>query len=125
MRIALPIPPSVNHYWKPRRGGGIYVCSEGKAYRHIALSAANFRRIQPVEPFVGVDIVFVPSDRRLRDIDNIQKCLLDSLQFAGFYENDSKVIDLRIRKTVPDKPLSGVHVEVSRIESEYTLDLLG
>lgn len=45
-----------------------------------------------------------PPDRRRRDLDNLQKPVLDVLQHAGVYEDDSQ-IDLLItrrREVVPE-----------------------
>jgi crossover junction endodeoxyribonuclease RusA len=38
-----------------------------------------------------------PPDRRRRDLDNIQKPVLDALQHAGVYEDDSQ-IDLLVTR---------------------------
>jgi len=37
-----------------------------------------------------------PPDRRRRDLDNAMKALLDSLEHAGVYDDDSQIDDLRI-----------------------------
>jgi crossover junction endodeoxyribonuclease RusA len=57
-----------------------------------------------------------PPDRRRRDLDNLQKPLLDALQHAGVYEDDSQVDLLLSRRrerrdggqvvvTISDMPL--------------------
>jgi Holliday junction resolvase RusA-like endonuclease len=48
---------------------------------------------QPVE----VSIVLHPRDKRLLDIDNISKCILDSLQ-GYLYEDDQQVWKLTIER---------------------------
>lgn len=35
-------------------------------------------------------------DRRIRDLDNIKKALLDSLTHAGVYKDDFQIDDLRV-----------------------------
>lgn len=46
----------------------------------------------------GVSIVAYPPNRRRHDLDNLLKALLDSLQVAGVFFDDSQVDDLRIRR---------------------------
>mgnify|MGYP003140348797 FL=1 len=47
---------------------------------------------------VEVDIQAYPPDRRKRDLDNIQKILLDSLQAAGIYKDDCQVDKITISR---------------------------
>ncbi|HAC91237.1 MAG TPA: hypothetical protein DCF63_11500 [Planctomycetaceae bacterium] len=42
-----------------------------------------------------------PPDRRRRDIDNVQKALLDALQHGGAYLDDSQIVRLSIEKGLP------------------------
>jgi crossover junction endodeoxyribonuclease RusA len=37
-----------------------------------------------------------PPDKRRRDLDNILKCLLDSLTHAGVWDDDSQVDELAV-----------------------------
>ena len=46
--------------------------------------------------------VFMP-DKRRRDVHNLHKIVLDALQAAGAFDDDSQVIDLRIRKAGIDR----------------------
>ena len=39
-----------------------------------------------------------PPHRRRRDIDNVQKALLDALQHGGAYEDDGQIVRLSIEK---------------------------
>lgn len=43
-----------------------------------------------------MDIVICPRSRRVFDIDNLLKAILDALMDAGVYEDDSQVDDLHI-----------------------------
>jgi crossover junction endodeoxyribonuclease RusA len=52
---------------------------------------------------LGVHVHVGPPDRRRRDLDNTQKALLDSLQHAGVYRDDSQINDLRITRYAPAK----------------------
>ena len=40
---------------------------------------------------IFLNIRVYPPDKRKRDIDNLIKVVADSLQDAGFYENDSQI----------------------------------
>ena len=48
-----------------------------------------------------VDVIVFPPDRRRRDIDNVQKALLDALQHGGAYDDDSQIVRLSIEKGDP------------------------
>jgi crossover junction endodeoxyribonuclease RusA len=57
-----------------------------------------------VKPFLGalsVEVEVHPPDNRRRDIDNVQKALLDALQHGGAYADDSQIIRLTIEKRPP------------------------
>ena len=43
-----------------------------------------------------VEVAAFPPDRRARDLDNLLKSILDSLQHSGVFESDSQIDDLRI-----------------------------
>lgn len=101
MRLTLPWPPSVNTYWRhPHRGAlaGRHLLSEdGRKYRKVVgdMVRAN-RQAVGLRARLKVVLTACPPDLRRRDLDNLQKGLLDSLQHAGVYEDDSQIDDLRI-----------------------------
>lgn len=87
-RFTLPWPPSVNHYWRSWQGR-VLVSKAGREYRELVALLAGVRR-----PLLGRLSVYVqanPPDHRRRDLDNIAKALLDALQHAGLYEDDSQI----------------------------------
>jgi len=96
--IELPWPPSVNHYWR-RQGSRYFVSSEGKAYRDsLYYLCAEYRGLFGAERRLSVVINAFPPDKRRRDLDNILKSLLDSLQYARVYEDDSQIDCLTIKR---------------------------
>jgi crossover junction endodeoxyribonuclease RusA len=91
MIITLPWPPSVNHYWM-RSGNRSYVGRKGIAFRKEVHYRCNQVDVK-FEPSARlcVEIDAYPPDRRRRDIDNLLKATLDSLQHAGVYEDDNQI----------------------------------
>ena len=57
--------------------------------------------MKPLGGALVVDITIHPPDRRRRDIDNVQKALLDALQHGGAYGDDSQIVRLTIEKGAP------------------------
>ena len=108
MRIALPYPPTVNHYWGVS-GNRRYIMPRGIAFREAVALEVYAAHGVPIEGPVRLDIVAHPPDKRRRDIDNILKALLDALEHGGAFENDAQVADLRIRRA---EPVSGGRVDV-------------
>ena len=46
---------------------------------------------KPLTGFLSVELYFYPPDNRRRDIDNVQKCLLDSLEKGGLLADDYQI----------------------------------
>ena len=93
MQLTLPWPPSTNHYWMAARGR-VILTADARAY-HYAIT----RLIGPLRAPQGrlrVELHAYPPDRRRRDLDNLQKVLLDSLTCAKFWDDDELIDDLRI-----------------------------
>ena len=98
VQVRLPFPPLLNTYYgtkaiHPRDGkafASTYISTRGDEYR---------KAIIDLWPSVGVTfsgrlaikVVVVFPDNRERDLDGLWKALLDSLEHAGAYENDSQI----------------------------------
>lgn len=116
IQLSLPYPPSVNSYWKPsiiplRKGAKsikdfrptVYVSKEGKAFR-AAVKRAIWAYGNPKAPIgarLSVKVEIHPPDKRLRDIDNITKSLLDALTHAGFWADDVLIDELLLCRRNP------------------------
>ena len=98
--MELPYPPSINHYWR-RVGLRTLISREGRRFRQHVLALLAARRVQPLDGPLAVEVEVHPPDNRRRDIDNVQKALLDALQHAGVYADDSQVVRLAIQKCPP------------------------
>lgn len=93
LQFDLPYPPSVNHYWR-RVGARTLISRQGRAFRDSVCSLLALRRLHPLEGWLKVHLQFFPPDRRRRDVDNIQKPVLDALQHAGVYHDDFQIVSL-------------------------------
>ena len=94
--IELPWPPTANTYWR-RHGSSYFISAKGIAYRRLTCVLAK----EWFEHFIydarlKVTVWAYPPDRRRRDLDNICKCLFDSLQKARVYDDDSQIDSLTI-----------------------------
>lgn len=92
-----PYPPTLNTYWRHMiMPGGpgrkpwikVYISKEGEAFKEEVIRLVG--RVKPMYGPLSVSITYNPPDKRARDIDNLQKALLDSMQTAGVYKNDSQ-----------------------------------
>lgn len=98
----LPFPKSlsVNSVWK-RSSTGIYKNPKAKAYvKEVWAIMFNTYRFNAVP--IRIEVKMYPPTAKW-DIDNILKVLLDSLQYAGVYDNDSQVMQLYVEKLPPTK----------------------
>jgi Holliday junction resolvase RusA-like endonuclease len=98
--IVLPYPPSINHYWR-RVGPRTLISREGRRFRQRVMAILAARRVEPLAGPLAVEVEIHPPDHRRRDIDNVQKALLDALQHGGAYLDDSQVVRLAIVKREP------------------------
>jgi crossover junction endodeoxyribonuclease RusA len=99
----LPYPPSVNHYWR-RVGCRTLISREGRRYRKDVVARLAAIRAAPLFGRLHVQVEVFPPDSRRRDLDNLQKALLDALQCGGAYRDDSQIDHLEITRgcVVPD-----------------------
>ena len=111
LELTLPYPPSVNHYWR-HVGPRVLISREGHRFRnHVRMILAALR-IEPLTGPLAVCIDIHPPDARRRDIDNIQKALLDALGCGWAYRDDSQIVDLRaIKRGVVPSGKVVVHIE--------------
>lgn len=98
--LRLPYPPTINNYYGyDRRTGKKFIKKEGKEYRlkviEILRQALPHRT--PNLEKLSVWIVANVPDRRVRDLDNLNKALLDAISHAKVvWKDDYNIDDLRI-----------------------------
>lgn len=94
----MPWPPSANRYWRHVQGRTL-ISREAKAYRNLIRQLSY--GIKPKSPIIGrvaLGVDVYPPDKRKRDIDNLLKILIDSLQEAGYYYNDCQIDKIVIER---------------------------
>lgn len=110
--IELPWPPSVNTYWR-RAGHRMHISHQGREYRGLVAAACAMQGAKRLGAArLRVTITAYPPDRRARDLDNLNKGVLDALAHARVFNDDSQVDDLRIvRGHVHTGGKLAVHIE--------------
>ena len=122
--VELPYPPSVNDYWRSRwspkqRRVIVYLDDSGKQYRIDCLAAMLQQRGcgRRLKGRLRLTIGAYMPDRRVRDLDNIQKALLDGMKHGGLYHDDGQIDYLTIVR-MPVLPPHGL----IRVVAEYVED---
>ena len=94
--LELPYAPSVNTYW--RRGRfSTYLSPKGREYKaQVADYVATNNVPKLGDARLKMTLVIRPRSKRVFDIDNLAKSVLDSLCEAGVYDDDSQVDELHI-----------------------------
>ena len=111
--LELPYPPSVNHIWR-RVGPRTVISREGRRYRTDVCAALAAMRIERMDGRLAVRVTVCPPDHRRRDLDNVQKALLDALAKGGAYRDDSQIDRLEVERG-PVTPGGKVLVELIHI----------
>ncbi len=101
--VQVPWPPSANRYWRKYRGRMV-VSEEARKYKDEISILALTWQIKTFKTRLSLKIFAYPPDRRVRDIDNILKIAIDSLQYAGIYENDGQIDRIYIERGISHPP---------------------
>lgn len=96
--IILPYPPSVNSYWG-FKGSHRFLTKKAKDFKEIV----RWKFIQSKHKGFGkerltVNIVLHAPDKRIRDLDNSVKSLLDACCQAGMFDDDSQIDKITIER---------------------------
>ena len=108
IKLELPYPPTINHYYSYQRGRPV-LTKHAREYRQAVRATVIQTSVQPLLGPLAVRIDIFPPDQRRRDCDNVQKALLDALQHAGVFWDDSQIVWLL---TVKSTPVTGGSVTV-------------
>ena len=117
-QYTLPWPPSANHYWflvACKGGGRKVIGKKGKEYRESVKAAVGAS--EGLSGRLKLTVSAHAPDKRKRDLDNILKALLDSLEEAGVYADDNQIDELHVFRKQPIKG-GQVIVEIMEIEDD-------
>jgi crossover junction endodeoxyribonuclease RusA len=103
----------VNHIWR-RLGSRTVISREGRRYRTAVCAVLAAMRVEPLLGRLAVRIIVCPPDARRRDLDNVQKALLDAMAKGGAYRDDSQIDRLEVVRG-PITAGGKVLVELSQI----------
>lgn len=120
MFIALPYPPTLNTYWR-HVGYQTLLSRDGRIFRERVcrlLGGGGARK--PPKGRIALAMDAFPPDRRRRDLDNIQKPVIDALEHAGIYLDDSQ-IDLLVTRRCEVTPKGKILVMVEGLPLRYCL----
>jgi crossover junction endodeoxyribonuclease RusA len=91
LNLFLPYPPSVNTYWN-FNGSRRFLTAKANKFKADVFSAfvlSEHKGFQSQR--VSLTVHLYPPDKRVRDIDNVLKPLLDAFTQAGVFDDDSQV----------------------------------
>lgn len=100
IELEIPFPPSINHCFSYAHGRPV-LTKQARTFRSHVRRIARATRLKPLLGPIAIRIEIHPPDDRRRDVDNAQKTILDALQHAGAFWDDSQVVWLL---TVKGKP---------------------
>ena len=111
LEFDLPWPPSVNNYYR-HVGPRVLISRAGRKYRTMCVSRLG--GLGKLYGAVSLSLECYPPDRRRRDLDNLLKCLQDSITAAGVLDDDSQIRRLQMEML---EPIEGglVHVRLEAI----------
>ena len=96
--LVLPFPPSVNTYWRNFRGRMV-LSQKGRDYKQAIAEYVSENNVPKYgEQKLKITMILQPRDKRKMDIDNRIKCVLDSLQDAGVFDDDFHVDELHVMR---------------------------
>ena len=74
----------------------MHINKRGKSYRTCVRYILKDET--PLEGKLKLHIDVFPPDKRKRDLDNINKCLIDSLQYGGVIKDDFDIDSLSMKR---------------------------
>lgn len=94
--VVLPAPPSANRYWRVVKGRAVKSREARKYQERIKGIAVGVYGLPQGKP-VGVEVRWARR-KRMGDLDNRLKCLLDALKGIG-WTDDKQIVELHAYRT--------------------------
>ena len=113
----IPWPPSVNHYYR-HVGPRVLISREGRQYRENVVAMFRNSNEPPFAGPIQLYAEFYPPDNRRRDLDNLLKCVQDTLQHAGLFTDDSQIAEIHIIKQKPMPPKGMAYIRIQDHEQQ-------
>lgn len=114
VRLELPWPPSVNHYYR-HVGPRVLISQQGRKFRERILAIYAMSGMPKLKGDLHITLDLYPPDARRRDNSNILKALEDALQHAGMYDDDYQLAWHSIRRREPMPPDGMIAMEVTEL----------
>lgn len=111
--FSLPFPPSANTYYR-HVGYRVLISEDGRKYKQ-RVQSLLFNQFRCLDMRVGLLIAAHPPDNRRRDLDNMLKCLLDSMK-GVVYRDDSQIDFLSIQRA---HVVSTGNVEITLFDASF------
>ena len=111
VRYELPYPPSVNNYWHTS-GKRRYISPAGKKFtEEVAVNVYEQGYKRFGDKSLGISVMIHPRSKRIFDLDNTLKAILDALMKANVYDDDSQFEYIEIaRGEARDGGAAVVHI---------------
>jgi crossover junction endodeoxyribonuclease RusA len=90
------MPPTINHAYGQRPGGGKYIKPAGVAFRKTVAEIVAAAGYPPITGRVSLFVAVHPATRARQDLDNRSKTLQDALTHAGVWLDDEQIDDLHL-----------------------------
>jgi crossover junction endodeoxyribonuclease RusA len=122
MTMELPLPPSVNTYWRNFRGRTI-LSKGGRDYKLVVQDYVTTNQLPSFgDARLAAMVKIFPRDKRAIDLDNRLKSLFDALQDAGVFNDDSQFDSIHITRGVI-KHGGKCTIVISTIEDNYAINI--
>jgi crossover junction endodeoxyribonuclease RusA len=122
MTMELPLPPSVNTYWRNFRGRTV-LSKGGRDYKLVVQDYVTTNQLPSFgDARLTAMVKIFPRDRRAIDLDNRLKSLFDALQDAGVFNDDSQFDSIHITRGVI-KHGGKCTIVISTIEDNYAINI--
>ena len=118
--LKLPYPPTINSYYGRTRTGKVFIGTKGREYRKLVIDIlrSSLPHTNALTEKLSVWIEVHVPDKRIRDLDNINKALLDAISHArNVWTDDYNIDDLRVTRG-PQIKGGYVRVHIRKILNE-------
>ena len=113
--FTFPLPPTINHAYGVRRGGGRFIKPAGIAFRATVADIVAAAGHPILTGRLALFVAIHPANRIRQDLDNRSKALQDALTHAGVWTDDEQIDDLHlVRREVVKGGL--VRVVITEVE---------